>query len=193
MCSSCSQCQKHLRNPDMTGDWTLSCSDLCGSNASLMSGYASIARGIAIAAEYHREAPPHTRGLAALSIVYSHSTLPVIVFMLEENIRDARHDLVEGIECFMNHVERSSFFNVCDPNNNLDHIEKVSQAGDDEQMDPSLRWLSFRPIFCPRQRFARILPKVPRGRKSMRSIDSWHFRVSSITGTHWMQKQIEYL
>ena len=47
----------------------------------------------------------------------------------------------------MSHVERSSHFDVDEHNKNLRHIEQVTQAGKDEQMDPSLRWLGFQPKF----------------------------------------------
>ena len=119
MCLNCPQYLKHLHNLDLTGDWKMSCSDVFESNASLMGGYPSIARAIAMAVEYQKETTPHTHGLAALSTVYSHNTLPVIASMLEENIQDARR-----AKRFINHLERSSCFNVEDHNKNLDHIEK---------------------------------------------------------------------
>ena len=106
MCFNCLQYQRHLHNPDMTGDWKMSCSDRCGSNASLMGGFAGIARAIAMAVEDQKATTPHTHDLAALSNVYSHNTLPVIAFMLEENIRDARHDLVDRMTFFCKYFRR---------------------------------------------------------------------------------------
>ena len=73
--------------------------------------------------------------------VYSLKTLPVMASLLEENICDARTALVDRIKRCVNHVERSSHFKVEEHNNNLEHIEQVTPADNDEHMDPSLRWL----------------------------------------------------
>ena len=70
-----------LHNLEMSGDWRMFCSDLCGNNASL-GGYAGIARAISMAVEYQKEAAPHTHSLVAVSNVYSHNTLPQIASKL---------------------------------------------------------------------------------------------------------------
>ena len=67
--------------------------------------------------------------------------------MLEDKIRDARHDLVNRIQQFVNHLQRSSHFAVEAHNNNLDDIEQVTLARKDEGLNPQLKWLSFQPKF----------------------------------------------
>ena len=110
-----------------------------------MGGYAGIATAIAMAVEYQKEMTPHGHGLVAVSNKYSHNTLPQIAAMLEDNIRDARRDLVNRIQQFVNHVQRSSHCVVETHNKNLDDIEQVTLAGKDEGLNPELKWLSFQP------------------------------------------------
>ena len=62
-----------------------------------MAGYAGIATAISMAAEYQKEMTPHAHGPVAVSDVYFHNTLPQITSILEENIRDTRHDVVDRI------------------------------------------------------------------------------------------------
>ena len=47
----------------------------------------------------------------------------------------------------LSHVQRSSNFDVDSHNRHLENIEQVTQAGKDEQIDPSLRCLSSQPNF----------------------------------------------
>ena len=112
-----------------------------------MGGYAGIATAIAMAVEYQKEMTPHGHGLVAVSNVYSHNTLPEIAAMLEDNIRDARHDLVNRKQQLVNHVQRSSPCAVEAHNKNLHEIEQVTLAGKDEGCNPDLKWLSFQPKF----------------------------------------------
>ena len=69
-----------------------------------MGGYAGIAAAIAMAVEHQKEMTPHSHGQVAVSNVYSHNTLPQIAEMLDQNIRDVRHGLINRIQQYVNHI-----------------------------------------------------------------------------------------
>ena len=112
-----------------------------------MGGYAGIATAIAMAVEPQKEMTPYAYGLVAVSNVYSHNTLPQIAELLDQNIRDVRHDLVNRIQQYVNHVQKSSHCVLETHNKNLDDIGQVTLAGKDEVPNPELKWLSFQPKF----------------------------------------------
>ena len=123
------------------------CSNLFGKNGLLMGGCAGIATAIAMAVEYQKEMAPHGHGVVAVSNVYFHNTLPQIAELLDKNIRDTRHDLVNRIQQYMNHVQRPSHCVVETHNKNLDDIEQLTLAGKDEGLNPDFKWISFQPNF----------------------------------------------
>ena len=79
--------------------------------------------------------------------MFSHQSLHAITKHLQQVAMDERLALIERIKSFINHLERSSHFNVEQHTKQSDLLEKAMQAGNDEKVDPACRLLSVRPTF----------------------------------------------
>ena len=112
MCLAYPHCTCHSGDPARSSECKMGCSDLRGSNAKLMGGYAGLASGACFSVEYQKEASPHVHGLVALTNIFSHQSLHAITKHLQKVAMDERLALIQRIKSFVNHLERSSDFNV---------------------------------------------------------------------------------